>query len=118
MIDIRDFPQDKETRVQTLPKRYGVICTAQFTGICLIIAFALSLLAYFTGEFNIIYLYLDSIFIAVGLVCTALFVKRPDPKLAYTLTLVFMMGMGFLITAAMVVGSLELYVSIHNISDS
>ena len=28
MIDIRDFPQDKVTRVQTLPKRYGVRRTA------------------------------------------------------------------------------------------
>jgi len=38
MIDIRDFPQDKVTRVQTLPKRYGVRRTAQFTAICLLIA--------------------------------------------------------------------------------
>jgi hypothetical protein len=28
MIDIRDFPQDEVTRVQTLPKRYGVKRTA------------------------------------------------------------------------------------------
>lgn len=69
MIDIRDFPQDKATRVQTLPRRYGIKRTAQFTAICLLIAYALSLAAYFTGEFNSSYLYLDIVFIAVGLVC-------------------------------------------------
>jgi len=61
---------------------------------------------YLTGEFNTIYLYLDLVFIAVGLVCAWLFMTRPSPKLAYTLTLVFMMGMGLLICLAMVLGSL------------
>lgn len=106
MIDIRDFPQDEVTRVQTLPKRYGVKRTAQFTAICLLISYALSLAAYFTGEFNTIYLYLDLAFIAVGLVCAWLFATRPSPKLAYILTLVFMMGMGSLICLAMILGSL------------
>jgi 4-hydroxybenzoate polyprenyltransferase len=106
MIDIRDFPQDRVTRVQTMPKRYGVERTAQFTSICLLIAYALSLAAYFTGEFSALYLYLDLVFVAVGLVCAWLFATRPSPKLAYTLTLVFMMGMGFLITLAMVLGSI------------
>jgi 4-hydroxybenzoate polyprenyltransferase len=106
MIDIRDFPQDEVTRVQTLPKRYGVKRTAQFTAVCLLIAYALSLAAYFTGEFSTIYLYLDLVFIAVGLVCAWLFVTRPSPKLAYALTLVFMMGMGFLICLAIILGSL------------
>jgi 4-hydroxybenzoate polyprenyltransferase len=106
MIDIRDFPQDRVTRVQTLPKRYGVERTAQFTSICLLIAYALSLAAYFTGEFSALYLYLDLVFVAVGLICAWLFATRPSPKLAYTLTLVFMMGMGFLITLAMVLGSI------------
>ena len=106
MIDIRDFPQDKTTRVQTLPKRYGIKRTAQFTAICLLISYALSLAAYFTGEFNTIYLYLDLAFIAVGLVCAWLFATRPSPKLAYTLTLVFMMGMGLLICLAMILGSI------------
>ena len=106
MIDIRDFPQDQVTRVQTLPKRYGVKRTAWFTGVCLVIAFLLSYLIYHTGEFSVIYLYLDIVFISVGLVCAGLFVARPDPKLAYILTLVFMMGMGTVITLAMVLGSL------------
>ena len=106
MIDIRDFPQDKVTRVQTLPKRYGIKRTAQFAAFCLLIAYALSLAAYFTGEFSIIYLYLDLAFIAVGLVCAWLFATRPSPRLAYTLTLVFMMGMGSLICLAMILGSL------------
>lgn len=105
MIDIRDFPQDKATRVQTLPKRYGVRRTAQFTAACLLICYTLSLAAYFTGEFSTIYLYLDLAFIAVGLVCAWLFATRPSPRLAYTLTLVFMMGMGSLICLAMILGS-------------
>ena len=106
MIDIRDFPQDEVTRVQTLPKRYGVKRTAQFTAICLLISYALSLAAYFTGEFSTIYLYLALAFVAVGLVCAWLFATRPSPKLAYALTLVFMMGMGSLICLAMILGSM------------
>jgi 4-hydroxybenzoate polyprenyltransferase len=106
MIDIRDFAQDQVTRVQTLPKRYGVRRTAQLTAVCLVISYALSLAAYFTGEFSAIYLALDLVFVAVGLVCAGLFLRRPSPRLAYVLTLVFMMGMGFLITLAMVLGSL------------
>jgi 4-hydroxybenzoate polyprenyltransferase len=106
MTDIRDFPQDRLTRVQTLPKKYGVKRTAWFTGICLVISYALSFGAYLTGEFNVIYLYLDLVFIAVGLVCAWLFVRRPSPELAYTLTLIFMMGTGFVITLAMVLGSI------------
>jgi 4-hydroxybenzoate polyprenyltransferase len=106
MIDIRDFPQDRITRVQTLPKRYGVKRTAQFTGISLLIAYALSLGAYFTGEFSTIYLYLDLVFIAVGLIFAWLFAMRPSPGLARILTLVFMMGLGFLIILAMVLGSM------------
>jgi 4-hydroxybenzoate polyprenyltransferase len=106
MIDIRDFPQDEPTRVQTLPKRYGVKRTAQFTAVCLLISYALSLAAYFTGEFSTAYLYLDLAFIAVGLVCAWLFVTRPSPKLAYNLTLVFMMGAGSLICLAMILGSM------------
>ena len=106
MIDIRDFPQDQVTRVQTLPKRYGVKRTAQFTAICLLIAYVLSLAAYFTGEFSPIYLYLDLAFIVVGLVCAWLFATRPSPRLAYILTLVCMMGMGSLICLAMILGSM------------
>jgi len=106
MIDIRDFPQDAITRVQTLPKRYGVKRTAQFTAICLLIAYALSLAVYWTGEFTPIYLYLDLAFIAIGLVCAWLFATRPTPELAYILTMVFMMGEGFLISLAIILGSI------------
>ncbi len=106
MIDIRDYPQDVVTRVQTLPMRYGVKRTAQFTAVCLLIAFALSLAAYFTGDFNTTYLYLDLLFIAIGLVCAGWFAARPTPKLAHILTLVFMVGSGSLMCLAMVVGSL------------
>ncbi len=106
MIDIRDFPQDEVTHVQTLPKRYGIKRTAIFTSICLLISYALSLAAYFTGEFKSIYLYLDIAFIVVGLVCAWLFATRPSPRLAYHLTLVFMMGMGSLLCLAMILGSI------------
>lgn len=58
MTDIRDFPQDQVTTVQTLPKRYGMQRTAYLTAAALLVAFALSLAAYATGEFNRTYLYL------------------------------------------------------------
>jgi 4-hydroxybenzoate polyprenyltransferase len=106
MIDIRDFPQDQATRVETLPGRYGVKRTARFTAVCLVISYALSLAAYFTGEFNATYLYMDLVFIAVGLGCAWLFAARPSPRLAYALTIVFMMGEGLLICLAMILGSL------------
>lgn len=105
MTDVRDFPQDEVTRVQTLPKRYGIKNTARLTSVCLLISYALSLSAYFTGEFGNIYLYLDIVFIAVGLVCAWLFATRPSPQLAYRLTLVSMMGMGTVICLAMILGS-------------
>lgn len=106
MTDIRDFSQDEVTRVQTLPKRYGVQRTARFTALCLLIAYALSLAAYLTGEFGAMYLVLDLVFITVGIVCAWLFVARPTPALARTLTLVFMMGEGMLISLAIVLGKL------------
>jgi 4-hydroxybenzoate polyprenyltransferase len=105
MIDIRDYPQDQATRVRTLPKRYGVRRTAWFTALCLLIAFALSLAAYWTGEFGSIYLYLALVFAVVGTVCAGLFAAHPTPRLAHVLTLVFMMGMGSLICIAMILGS-------------
>jgi 4-hydroxybenzoate polyprenyltransferase len=105
MIDIRDYSQDQATRVQTLPKRYGVRRTAWFTAVCLLVAFALSFAAYWTGEFAPIYLYLNLAFIIVGLICAGLFVARPTPRLAHVLTLVFMMGMGSVICLAMILGT-------------
>ncbi len=106
MIDIRDFPQDEPTRVQTLPKRYGTRRTAWFTAICLLIASALSLVAYLTGEFSAVYLCLDMAFIALNLVGAWLFVRRPNPQLAYVLTIAFMMGAGLIICLAIILGSM------------
>lgn len=106
MIDIRDYPLDKETRVSTLPKKFGIQNTAYFTLICLVIAFALSLAAYLTGEFSRIYFYLDLIFITIGLSCAILFAIKPTPRLAWQLTLVFMVGSGSLMCLAMILGSL------------
>ncbi|MFC1901286.1 UbiA family prenyltransferase, partial [Chloroflexota bacterium] len=106
MIDIRDFSQDTVTDVQTLPKRYGIKRTAQFTAICLFICYTFSLAAYFTGEFNDIYLHLDIAYVIIGIIAAVHFAVRPSPRLAYHLTLIFMMGMGSLICLAMVLGSL------------
>lgn len=105
MTDIRDFPQDKETRVMTLPKRYGIKGTARLTGICLFVAYALSLTAYYTGEFTPVYLYLDIFFILIGTATAVLFMIRPSPRLAFRLTLVSMMGMGTVICLAIILGS-------------
>ncbi len=106
MIDIRDFSQDEAAGVQTLPQRYGLKATARFTAVCLLIAYALSLAAYATGEFSPIYLYLDILFVVTGLACAGLFVSRPTPHLAHILTIVFMVGEGTLISLAMILGSL------------
>ena len=105
MIDIRDFSQDEATRVPTLPRRYGTKNTARFTGVCLLISSALSLAAYFTGEFSAIYLYLDIVFIVVTLEGGWLFVINPTPRLAYILTMVYMMGAGIIICLAIILGS-------------
>jgi len=106
LTDIRDFPQDEATRVQTLPKRYGLKRTVHLITISLLIACTLSLAAYFSGEFSTIYLYLDLVFIGVSLTCTLIFARRPSPGLAYILTYVFMMGMGSVISMAIILGSL------------
>ena len=106
MIDIRDFPVDEQNPVQTLPKRFGVKSTAWMTALCLHIAYGLSLGVYFTGEMSVPYLYLDIPFIAIGLVCAWWFALRPSPRLARTLTMVFMMGEGTLICLAVILGSL------------
>jgi 4-hydroxybenzoate polyprenyltransferase len=104
VIDIRDFLHDEATEVQTMPGRYGVQRTAYFSAVSLIIAYALSLIAYFIGEFGVIYLYLDIAFIAIGLVAALTFARYPTPRLAYIYTFVFMMGMGTLICLAMILG--------------
>jgi 4-hydroxybenzoate polyprenyltransferase len=43
ITDIRDYPQDMATRVETLSKRYGIRRTAVFTTTSLLVSFALSL---------------------------------------------------------------------------
>ena len=104
ITDIRDFLHDEATDVQTMPRRFGVQGTAYFSAVSLIIAYALSLIAYFTGEFGVIYLYLDIAFIAIGLVAALTFIRYPTPRLAYIYTFIFMMGMGTLICLAMILG--------------
>lgn len=106
MIDIRDFPVDEPGPVRTLPKRLGVRTTAVFTAVCLHAAFALSLAAYWTGQFSVLYFYLALPYTAVGLFCAWWFALRPSPQLARRLTLVFMMGEGALICLAAILGRL------------
>lgn len=105
MIDIRDFPQDELTRVKTLPRQYGIKKTAWMTAAFLLVSYAISLAVYFSGEFGIIYLYLDIAFIVIGTVFAFLFAVRPSPELARQLTPVFMMGEGTIICLAMILGT-------------
>jgi 4-hydroxybenzoate polyprenyltransferase len=107
MTDIRDYPADAATTVQTLPKRYGLKASAWITAALLHLAFALSLAAYATGEFNRLYLYLAIPYVLAGLSGAWLFALRPSPRLAARLTYFFMMGEGTLICLAMVLGSLH-----------
>jgi 4-hydroxybenzoate polyprenyltransferase len=105
MIDIRDFPLDASTPVETLPKRFGIRRTAVLTAICLHLTFGISLAVYFFGDLRPLYLYLDIPFIAVGLVCAWWFALRPSPELGRVLTMVFMMGEGTLVCLAVILGS-------------
>ena len=105
VTDIRDFPQDKETPVQTFPKRFGIKRTAQITAVSLIIAYAFSLGAFFTNEFNNLYLYLDIVFIVTGIIITVLFLYKTSPELALKITMVYMMGQGMIICLAVILGT-------------
>lgn len=104
LTDIRDYPQDITTSVQTLPKRLGVQGSALFTAVCLCIAYALSVAAYLTGEFSANYLFLDAAFVLLGVVLAVVFAARPSPRLAHVLTPVFMAGMGGLLCLALILG--------------
>jgi len=56
--------------------------TARFTAASLLVACALSLGAYWSGEFGPLYLYLDLAYVAIGVACAVLFAVRPTPRLA------------------------------------
>jgi 4-hydroxybenzoate polyprenyltransferase len=106
VTDIRDFPEDQETPVQTFPKRYGIKRTTQITAVSLLVAYAFSIGVYFTGEFSRTYLYLDIVFIITGLIITILFLYKASPELALRITMVYMMGQGALICTAIILGKL------------
>jgi len=106
LTDIRDYPQDARTRVSTIPKRYGIRKTTIFIFVGLLIAHAFGLSAYWTGEFNSIYLFLMLAATLVGLTCSAYFIFRPSSHLAHIFTIVFMVGEGLGITLALIFGSL------------
>ena len=106
VTDIRDFPQDQETPVQTFPKRYGIKRTAQITAVSLSIAYVLSLVAFFISDFSDIYLYLDIVFIVTGIIITGLFLYKASPELALRITMIYMMGQGVIICLAIILGKL------------
>ncbi len=106
VTDIRDFPQDQETPVQTFPKRFGIKRTAQITAASLSIAYVLSLVAFFISDFSNLYLYLDIVFIVTGVIITGLFLYKASPELALRITMVYMMGQGVVICLAIILGTL------------
>jgi 4-hydroxybenzoate polyprenyltransferase len=108
VTDIRDFPQDQETPVETFPKRFGIKRTAQITAVSLLIAYVLSLVAFFISEFNNLYLYLDIVFIVTGVIITGFFLYKASPELALRITMIYMMGQGVIICLAIILGSLPI----------
>jgi 4-hydroxybenzoate polyprenyltransferase len=106
VTDIRDFLQDKNTAVETFPKRYGTKAAVIFAAVSIMTALAVSVAVFFTGEFNRMYLYFDAVFVGLGLVLVALLVIRPTPAMAQFLTYAFMMGAGSVICIAVVLGKI------------
>jgi 4-hydroxybenzoate polyprenyltransferase len=106
VTDIRDFLQDKNTPVETFPKRYGVKTAVVFASICILTALTISVSVYFTGEFNSMYLYFDAAFVGLGIVLVALLVIKPTPAMAQFLTYAFMMGAGSVICIAVILGKM------------
>ncbi|MBN1574992.1 MAG: UbiA prenyltransferase family protein [Chitinispirillaceae bacterium] len=104
VTDIRDFLQDQHTPVETFPKKYGLKRTVFFACSCLVVSFALSFAVYLTGEYNTTYLYIDLVYIALGILLTTLLALRPTPKVAQFLTYACMMGLGSLISIAVILG--------------
>ena len=106
VTDIRDFLQDKNTPVETFPKRYGVKAAVFFASVCICIALAISLLISLTGEFNRMYLYFDMGFVGLGILLVVLLAIKPTPAMAQFLTYAFMLGAGSVICVAVVLGKM------------
>jgi len=106
LTDIRDYPLDINTPVQTIPKRFGIRYTTIFIFVGLLIAHAFGLGAWLTGEFNLNYLFIMLGATLVGLTCSLIFLFKPSPHLARIFTIVFMVGEGLGITMALIFGSL------------
>ena len=104
VTDIRDFLQDKNTPVETFPKKWGLRRTVVFACTCLVVSFALSIAVYLTGEYNAAYLWLDLVYIGAGMALTVTLALHPTPKVAQILTYSFMMGLGSLICIAVILG--------------
>jgi 4-hydroxybenzoate polyprenyltransferase len=107
VTDIRDFLQDQNTPVETFPKRFGVKAAVIFASVCICAALAISVLIYFTGEFNRAYLYLDMGFVCLGVLLVALLAAKPTPAMAQFLTYAFMMGAGSMICLAVILGKMK-----------
>lgn len=107
VTDIRDFPIDQETPVNTFPKKYGIRRTVHISVVSLIISYTLSFIAYWIGnELSTIYLYLDIAFIVTGFVISGLFFFKASPKFCLHISMVYMMGQGILICTAIILGKL------------
>lgn len=106
LTDIRDYQQDSSSNLQTFTTRYGMKPTLYMIISSLSVSYILSFLAYLTGEFSVIYLYLDIAFILLGVICILVLIRNPSSNMADKLTLIFMMGEGSLISLAMVLGKM------------
>ncbi len=107
VTDIRDFPEDQDTPVKTFPKKYGIRRTVHISVVSLVISYILSFVAYWVGgELSAIYLYLDIIYLVIGVIITGFFFFKASPKFCLYITMVYMMGQGALICTAIILGKL------------
>ena len=106
VTDIRDFPQDQETPVNTFPKKYGIRRTVHISVVSLMISYILSFVVYWIGSFHPIYLYLDIVFLITGFTITGLFFFKASPKFCLHISMVYMMGQGVIICLAIILGKL------------
>jgi 4-hydroxybenzoate polyprenyltransferase len=107
VTDIRDFPVDQETPVNTFPKKYGIRRTVHISVVSLIISYILSFIVYWIGnELSVVYLYLNIVYLVTGFIITGLFFFKASPKFCLHISMVYMMGQGMLICTAIILGKL------------
>lgn len=102
--DTRDLPYDQKTDTMTLPKRYCVRFASIFLLVNQLLVYTFSLLVYFTGLFDIAYLYCIIALIVVGFIQTIIFIIKPTPKVANVTNMLSFGVLGMLFIIGMVVG--------------